>query len=857
MYSVSHTQALVLGLLIGAGWGACAAEPEYARDVKPLLAQHCYRCHGASQQKGGLRLDTAATALKGGEHGPAFAPGNSATSLLVRLVEGAHADIARMPYKKPPLADAQIALLKSWIDSGAKAPPDEHPESAMHWAFVPPSLPELPQIRNPKSGIRNPIDAFVLARLEREGITSSSEASRLTLLRRLSLDLLGLPPTPAEIGQFLKDTRPGAYERLVERLLASPHYGERWGRWWLDVARYADSNGYSIDAPRAIWKYRDWVVAALNRDLPFDQFALWQLAGDLVETNSLPRETQPLEPLIATGFHRNTQINQEGGIDPEQFRVESVVDRVNTTATAFLGVTLACAQCHDHKFDPFTQRDYYSMFAFFNSTVEDGHGKGTPGGVLEIPGEFEGGESVKQELAEVEEDLDRFLNTKGSEQQRWEHELTAEQRARLKPDVAKIFDVPFAERTKKQKRAAYAAFQPDDPEFASRNTKLTKLEKREPKRVTTLVMRELAAPRDTHVLIKGDFTRPGEAVTPGTPGFLEMGQGQDRPTATSRSQLPTRLDLARWIVATNNPLTARVLVNRVWQQYFGRGLVETENDFGTQGALPTHPELLDWLAWELMSPVESLNRSIVKSGIGKPVADSAHASTPWSLKHLHRLIVTSATYRQSSRARPELRDKDPNNRLLARQSRLRLDAEVVRDVALAASGLLSRKMGGPPVYPPQPAGVMSLGQSNREWKPSAGADRHRRGVYTWFWRATPHPALAVFDAPDAFSACTRRLRSNTPLQALTLLNDQQFYEMAEGLAARVLREAPKADSTRLDYAFQLCVVRLPSADEKRRLQELLALEHRLATRDARDSEAGAWMAVARVLLNLDETITRE
>ena len=878
MRSASRRLTLLVGLL--AGWIAAAAAPDYVRDVKPLLAQNCYRCHGASQQKGGLRLDTAASALKGGEHGPAYSPGHSAESLLVRLVEGAHADIARMPYKKPPLADAQIALLKSWIDSGANAPADEKPERAVHWAFVPPSRPEVPRIRNSKSEIRNPIDAFILARLQNEGITPSPEANRITLLRRLSLDLLGLPPTPAEIDQFLKDTRPGAYERLVERLLASPHYGERWGRWWLDTARYADSNGYSIDAPRSIWKYRDWVIAALNRDLPFDTFALWQLAGDLVETNSLP--AQPLEPLIATGFHRNTQINQEGGIDPEQFRVESVVDRVNTTATAFLGVTLACAQCHDHKFDAFTQRDYYRMFAFFNSTVEDGHGKSTPGGVLEIPGEFEGSESLKQELAEVEGDLDRYLNGKGSQQQKWEQDLTAEQRAKLKPDVEKSLHVPFAERTMKQKRSAYAVFQPDDPEFASRNTKLTKLEKREPKRVTTLVMRELDTPRETHLLIKGDFTRPGELLTPGTPEFLtppvtsgvsrqeqkeETGQAQDPLPATSRSQLLTRLDLARWIVATNNPLTARVLVNRIWQQYFGRGLVETENDFGTQGALPSHPELLDWLAWELMAPaapVESLNRSIVKSESGRPIAAPSNASTlqrfnastPWSLKHLHRLIVTSATYRQSSKARPELRELDPNNKLLARQSRLRLDAEVVRDVALAASGLLSRKMGGPPVYPPQPAGVMSLGQLNREWKPSTGTDRHRRGIYTWFWRATPHPALTVFDAPDAFSVCTRRLRSNTPLQALTLLNDQQFYEMAEALGARVQREAPRSESARLDHAFRLCVARLPSVDEKRRLRDLLASELRSATLDGRQ-QSEAWTAIARVLLNLDETITRE
>ena len=810
-----------------------AGAADYLRDVKPLLAEHCYRCHGASQQKHGLRLDTAAFVLKGGEHGPAIKPGRSAESLLVQVTEGTHPDLTRMPYKKPALTAGQISLLKAWVDAGASAPPNELPETARHWSFVPPTRPTIPTTRHP-------IDTFILARLDRENITPSPEADRTTLIRRLSLDLLGLPPTPAEVDEFLGDRGADAYERLVERLLASPHYGERWGRWWLDAARYADSNGYSIDAPRSIWKYRDWVIAALNRDLPFDQFAIWQLAGDLVDTNALAPRTSSLEPLIATGFHRNTQINQEGGIDPEQFRVESVVDRVNTTATAFLGVTLACAQCHDHKFDAFTQRDYFRMYAFFNSTVEDGHGKGTPGGILEIPGEFEGGESVQKELAEAEEELDRYLNTQGSEQQKWEQALATEARAALKADLRKTLQIPFAQRTLKQKRAAYAAFRPDDPEFKSRNTKLAKLEKREPKPVSTLVMRELEKPRDTHVQIKGDFTRPGALVTPGTPHSLpEL-------TATGRA---TRLDLARWIVATNNPLTARVLVNRVWQQYFGRGLVETENDFGTQGALPTHPELLDWLAVEFISPEVTTHST--------QVINSAPASRPWSLKHLHRLIVTSATYRQSSKARSDLRDKDANNKLLARQSRIRLDGEVVRDVTLAASGLLARKMGGPPVYPPQPGGVMTLGQSKRDWKPSTGDDRHRRGIYTWFWRATPHPALAVFDAPDAFSACTRRLRSNTPLQALTLLNDQQFYEMAQALAARVLRENKTSDASRLDLAFRLCTARHPSPDEAHRLQELLEAELRSTANAGVKSQTEAWTTVARVLLNLDETITRE
>ena len=865
---------------------------DYVREVKPLLAANCTKCHGASQQKGGLRLDTDAFALKGGEHGAAIQPGKSAGSLLVQAVEGAHAEISRMPYKKPPLADAQIALLKSWIDLGANAPADEQADTAKHWAFVAPVRPVVPPIRNPQSAIRNPIDAFILARLALERIAPSPEADRVTLIRRLSLDLIGLPPTPAEVDEFLTDKRPDAYELLVKRLLESPHYGERWGRWWLDAARYADSNGYSIDAPRSIWKYRDWVIAALNRDMPFDQFTIWQLAGDLLPPDA---NSKTLDPIIATGFHRNTQINQEGGIDPEQFRVESVVDRVNTTATAFLGVTLACAQCHDHKFDPFTQRDYYRMYAFFNSTVEDGHGKGTPGGVLEIPGEFEGGENVLKEIEEAEEELDRYLNTKGSELRKWEQALNAEQRGKLKADVRKVLEVPFAERSIKQKRAAYAAFQPDDPEFKSRNTKLAKLEKREPKPVTTLVMRELDKPRQTHLLIKGDFTRPGAVVTPGTPETLtplvpspsppfEGGEGRGEegallntkaPPATSQPQkhplspslspapsggegVATRLDLARWIVATNNPLTARVLVNRVWQQYFGRGLVETENDFGTQGIPPTHTELLDWLACEVMNPVESLNRSTVQPTSGSTLRRFNDSTPrPWSLKHLHRLIVTSATYRQSSKARPDLRDKDPHNKLLARQSRLRLDAEAVRDVMLAASGLLSRKMGGPPVHPPQPAGVMNLGQQKRDWKPSTGNDRHRRGIYTWFWRATPHPALAVFDAPDAFSTCTRRLRSNTPLQALTLLNDQQFYEMAQALASRVQRDGKSSDADRLDHAFRLCTARSPSPDEKQRLNELLASELRRSSGDEKKQPTEAWTTLARVLLNLDETITRE
>src|SRR5256884_2006875 len=493
-------------------WVGVAAPVDYVRDVKPIFAETCCRCHGGSQHKGGRRLDAAAGALKGGESGPAFEPGHGAGSLIVQAVKGTHPEIPRMPYKKRALSDAQIVMIEQWIDQGAQAPADEQPEKSNHWAFVPPERPAPPSVKR-QAWVRNSIDAFILARLEKDGIAPSPEADRVTLIRRLSLDLLGLPPTPEALDEFLRDTRPDAYERWVDRMLASPHYGERWGRWWLDAARYADSNGYSIDAPRQIWKYRDWVIDALNRALRFDQFAVWQLAGDL-----LPDAT--LEQKIATGFHRNTQINQEGGIDPEQFRVECVVDRVNTTATVFLGVTLACAQCHDHKFDPFTQRDYYRMFAFFNNQMEDGHGKSAPLGMLEVPGEFEPMDGIEKEIAELEEDLDRYLNTRGSELQKWEQSLTPEEIARLAPPVLEAIKVAFAQRTPRQKRAVYASFRGDDPEFKQREARLAKLLKREPKPVTTRVARERPPPHPPHVRERGDSPPPGALVPPVVPDIL-------------------------------------------------------------------------------------------------------------------------------------------------------------------------------------------------------------------------------------------------------------------------------------------------------------------------------------------------
>ncbi len=843
-----------------------AAPVEYLREVKPILAESCYRCHSAAQQKSGLRLDTAALARKGGERGSAVQPGASSDSLLVRVIEGSHSDIPRMPYKKPPLNEQQIALIKAWIDQGAHAPTDEKPESLKHWAFVPPTRSAAPRVKN-RRWVRNPIDQFTLARLEQEGIKPSAGADRATLLRRVSLDLTGLPPTPEEAVAFPNDRSREAYETVVERLLASPHYGERWGRWWLDAARYADSNGYSIDSMRSIWPYRDWVVNALNRDLSFDQFTTWQLAGDL-----LPNATT--EQLVATGFHRNTQVNHEGGIDLEQFRIESAMDRVNTTATVWLGLTLGCAQCHDHKFDPITQREYYRFFAFFNQQENDGHGNVALEAInlLELgsPDELTARSAHREKVKGLEKELNDWIEKElKPKQAAWEGGLDEASRERLKPEVRASLSVPVANRNEFQASTVFNTFRDEDARYLERRKALDELKKSEPKITTTLVMKECAEPRETHLMIKGDFTRPGERVEPGTPVVLgelhTIGARSSNSALTANAQhaepalrAPTRLDLAQWLISPENPLTARVIMNRVWQQYFGKGLVETDNDFGLQGARPANPELLDWLATEFMA-------------------------RGWSLKAMHRLIVTSATYRQASGMEPLKGSRvkgdsgrfnastlqpsnprqnrrrtvtsgatsDPQNKLLWRQNRIRLDAELIRDVSLAASGLLDPRLGGPPVFPPQPEGLDAFTQNKREWKASTGGDRFRRGFYTHIQRTRFHPALAVFDAPDSYTTCTRRLRSNTPLQALTLLNDQQFVELADGFAER-LQAHTGSDDAKLEFGFRCCLAREPRNGERQRLERLLSDE-----RKAQAGEKAAWTTVARVLLNLDETITRE
>ncbi|RBP39684.1 cytochrome c [Roseimicrobium gellanilyticum] len=766
------------------------AAVDYAREVKPLLASACVQCHGAANPKGSLRLDTAAAIFKGGSDGPAVTPGKADQSLLLTVLRGAHDEIPQMPYKRNPLAPEQIAILQQWIAEGAQAPAQETPSEWSHWSF---GVPKRDKTTGPER--EHPIDHFINAALTKQGIEPSPRADATTLARRLSLDLTGLPPSLAVVeaftNEFAKNPAWGVYA-YTTFLLDSPHHGERWGRWWLDQARYADSNGYSIDAPRSIWPYRDWVVKALNRNMPFDQFTIEQLAGDL-----LPKPT--VDQLVATGFHRNTQVNGEGGIDPEQFRIESVFDRVGTTGTVWLGLTIACAQCHDHKFDPVTQREFYALFAFFNNQEQDGHG-GTKTSSVEIPDAKKDIPGLKREEADLKKKIEVMMPERLPAIAQWESKLTDGEKKKLKPDLRKVLVVPTEKRNAAHHRLLYAQFAFNDAEFKGLNDRLIDVEKELSTKTTSLTMRDLPQPRETRLFIKGDFTRPDAVVTPGTPHVLN-------PLNYTGSSQPTRLDLARWLVSRDNPLTARVIMNRVWQVYFGKGLVETENDFGTQSSAPTHPELLDWLACEFM--------------------DSG-----WDLKHMHLLIVTSETYQRSSKARKDLAIKDPTNRLLSHQNRLRMDAEMVRDTCLKATGLLNPKLGGAPVYPPQPEGAMNVGQIKRPWPTSTGPDRYRRGLYTFFFRASPHPALTVFDAPDSFTTCTRRIRSNTPLQALTMLNDPAYFEHAQAMAKVV-------DSQGVKTAFRLCVAREPTPKE-------------LATLSALDP-----LTAARVLLNLDETITRE
>jgi mono/diheme cytochrome c family protein len=785
-------------VLFFAGVALGAAEPppavDFNRDIRPILSKNCHACHGpdGGHRAANLRLDRRDLATQPRKRGtPAVAPGDPAKSELYRRITAAD-ESERMPPQESGrfLTAAQIDTLKRWIVQGAPY--------AEHWAFVKPQRRPLPAVRN-SAWPRHGLDFFVLARLEREGLTPNAAADRFTLLRRASLDLRGLPPSPREVDEFERDTAPGAYERAVERFLQDPAYGERWARLWLDLARYADSAGYGSDPLRPnAFRYRDWVIDAFNRNLPFDRFTVAQLAGDL-----LPHPT--LEQRMATAFHRNTMTNTEGGTDDEEFRVAAVKDRAETTMQVWMGLTLGCAKCHTHKYDPLSQKEYYQFYAFFNQTADADRPDEAPILKAPYPGQEEEDRRIDERIAGLK-------------------------RQYLRPTPARVA-VRVLQR------------QPLTAEVLVFLSKAARLNKSRPKIPTLPVMVELppAQRRTTRLMIKGNFLSPGEPVEPAVPAVFPP---------LPRGASADRLGMAAWLVAPDNPLTARVAVNRFWAQLFGTGIVETEEDFGTQGELPSHPELLDWLAAEY-----------VRLG--------------WDMKALLRLLVTSATYRQSAKVTPERLAKDPRNRLLSRGPRFRLEAELVRDQALALSGLLSRKMYGPSVYPPQPPGLWQAAfNGQRTWATSRGEDRYRRGLYTFWRRTVPYPSMAAFDAPSRETCAVRRMRTNTPLQAFVTLNDPVYVEAAQALARRIVKEGGATAEGRARFGLRLCLCRPPLSGQVRQVVELYQSERAHYRKDAKAARAlaaeplgsvpagmdagelAAWTVVANVLLNQDGVLTK-
>ncbi len=1049
----------------------CAAESpvagqsqsiDFTRDVRPILAENCFHCHGPddAERQAELRLDVweGIGDVLGAEH--VVSREKPAESELIARITSEDADMRMPPADSgKSLSAEQIETLRRWIDEGAEIRP--------HWAFVAPQRPPVPTVKN-STRVRNAIDAFVLARLESEGLAPAPPAGENTLLRRLSLDLIGLPPTLDELAAFEADDGNAAYQRQIERLLKSPHFGERWGRIWLDAARYADSDGFEKDKPRFVWTYRDWVIGALNSDMPYDEFIIEQLAGDL-----LPEPTQ--DKLVATGFLRNSMINEEGGIDPEQFRMEAMFDRMDAIGKGVLGVTIQCAQCHTHKYDPVEHTDYYRMFAFLNNCheaqvsvytaaqrdqwattasvirrIEDGLRAAAPdwrerlaaweegvrrdqpewtiirprddstGGqkhyVLDDSSVLAAGYAPTQgstefsadvnvpkitafrlellndanlphggpgrsiygtcaltefnvvaarsdqpdqktdlkfvkatadvnppnnELEKVFDDrsdkrrvtgpieyaidgdpltawtidigggrsnvprkavfvLDKPLESpngmhftlKLAQQHggwnsddnqnnnlgRFRFSVTAAENPVADPlpaAIRAILAIPAADRTPQQVDELFSYWRTTVPEWAEENRRIEALWQSHPRGTTQLALVERDKPRQTHRLERGNFLAPAEEVVPGVPGFLHpltasgsvsprltdssLRHGESSIEETRPQASPDRLDFARWLADRRSPTTARSIVNRIWQAYFGAGLVTTSEDLGTQGDPPSHPELLDWLAVELME-------------------------NNWSLKHIHSLIVNSSTYRQSSAVTPELLARDPANRLLARGPRYRVDAEVVRDIALSASGLLNPKIGGPSVNPPAPEFLFlpPASYGPKTWVVDTGPNRYRRGLYTFRFRSVPYPAFQNFDAPNGEVACARRVRSNTPLQALTTLNEPLFLESARALATRIVADGGSNDADRVAYAVRRCLSREPNIEEANVLKDFVTQQKQRFGREGADpwllladddagkaklsaslpagatpAELATWTALARVILNLDETITKE
>ena len=766
---------LLLSLPLGTLAGESAPSVDFRRDIQPILTEHCAACHGGVKREGGFSVVSRKLLLAETDSGvPALVPNRPDESGLWQRITAEDPD-ERMPPEKPPLPRKSVELIRRWIEAGAPWPE--------HWAYAPIRRPEITS-----EGEEHPIDYFVERRLREAGIAPSPLADKRTLIRRLSLDLTGLLPTPEEVEQFLKDESSDAYARLVDRLLASPHFGERWARHWLDEARYADSEGYEKDSPKKdAYHFRDWVIRAINEDMPFDEFTIRQIAGDL-----LPDATN--DDRIATKFHLQAQFNLEGGVDAEEDRTKRVIDRINTVATVWLGTTLGCCQCHNHPYDPFDTSDFYAMYAFFNNM------EWTADFLKEEP---ENAEALRAERAKKWKEMSDLL-----ERQVHDKNLNTQTQAKL---------TQFRNYDNSKGFIRYLRERPGER-------------------------------RKTYAFRRGDFLQPlvdeGE-VLPNVPKVL--------PALHVRGKRPDRLDLARWLVSPENPLTARVTVNKVWMHLFGEPLAAQVGDFGTRGSEPTHPELLDWLAHWWMH--------------------DAH----WSRKELIRMIVLSRTYRQTSAFRPELAEIDPNNHLLARQNRVRVEAEILRDIVLQAAGLLEQRIGGPSVFPPLPKIVAQQTYAGGgKYQLSKGADRYRRGLYTFFRRTAIDPNLATFDCPDSSMSRAKRDRSNNPLQALAMLENEVFHEAAQAFAVRLLEEVPgapdsPADRDRLERGFQIAVSRSMAPEEYRQLVELLeearqyyrehpkeaeALCGKRTAKNTDLSEQAAWVATVRVLLNLDEFVTR-
>ena len=1065
---MARINPIVLVCLIAiCGGEVVAVEPkavDFNRDIRPILSDNCFACHGPDEanRKGGLRLDRREQVVVPAESGDvAIVPGQPAVSHLMNRVTSADREKVMPPpsSKKGSLTNEQIKLLNRWIEQGA--------EYSSHWAFKTPARPEVPNLStNESNWVRNPIDAFILAKLKAEGLSPSSPADRVTWLRRLSLDVVGLPPSISEVDVYTADNGPDAETKQIERLLKSPHYGERWGRHWLDAARYADSDGFEKDKSRQVWFYRDWVVDALNRDLPYDQFIIEQIAGDL-----LPNATQ--DQIVATGFLRNSMLNEEGGVDPEQFRMDAMFDRMDAIGKSILGLTIQCTQCHSHKYDPMTQEEYYRLFAFLNNDHEEQRVVYTRDELIKIAGLMGQMAEIERQLKQQTPDWQSRLaaweaatrasdspagasEAKGAGKSEWttlnlvntgdngqryfdmgdgsilaqgyaptkysttlrgttdltgltavrlellndpnlpcggpgrsfmgtsalteisvevvetshpenkrtikfvratadygnpERELetnfydksnkrrvtgpidfaidgnddtawgidagpgrrnvprtavfiadqpfgyeggttlnislkqnhggwnsddhmnnnlgrfrlsvttaTNAEADRVPKSVREALVIPGDQRTTEQVASVFSYWRTTVPEFQSANNQIEALWREWPVGSTTLTLKHRKMPRETRMLKRGDFLKPEKPVTPGVPAFLHPLPGEGE-----RQDL-NRLTLAKWLVDRRSPTTARVIVNRIWQAYFGTGLVGTPEDLGTQSELPSHPELLDWLAVELMEPTLML--------------PGEAALKPWSLKHLHRLILGSSLYHQSSQVTPELFERDQFNRLLARGPRFRVEGEVVRDISLYASGLLNEKLGGPSLFTPAPSFLFlppaSYGPFT--WTDATGPDRYRRGLYTFRRRSTPYPMLTNFDVPNADFSCVRRPRSNTPLQALTTLNETLFMEAARSLSLLTLKEGGADENARLTFAFRRCVSRFPSQTELKVLNAMLDRQKtRFQASDAKPwalaandpdqppelppgttpADAAAWTVVSRILLNLDETMTKE